>query len=102
MLLMKMMVMVLSSVAVSGAAAAVQEARPTSGNSTGVGHERRLSSYHHTHTPMNERGRPCAPSPLWDRKVDPANYEFGCREIEVISKLSCFRNPKQMVGTLCV
>lgn len=25
----------------------------------------------------------CVMSPLWRNKVDPANYEFGCEEIEV-------------------
>lgn len=25
----------------------------------------------------------CLPSPLWEKNVDPAEYEFGCREIEV-------------------
>ena len=35
------------------------------------------------YVPVNEEGQLCLPSPLWERKVDPANYEFGCREIEV-------------------
>lgn len=32
---------------------------------------------------VNEEGQPCLPNPLWERKVDPANYEYGCNEIEV-------------------
>lgn len=35
------------------------------------------------HVDVNEAGQPCLPNPLWERKVDPANYAFGCREIEV-------------------
>lgn len=31
-----------------------------------------------------EEGQRCLPSPLWENNVDPAKYEFGCTEIEVI------------------
>ena len=81
-----MMAMVLlSATAVLGAVVALPQARSagTLDNSTSVRHGRRVASHHHAYVPVNERGRPCAPSPLWDREVNPANYEFGCREIDV-------------------
>lgn len=35
------------------------------------------------HVDVTNTGEPCMPNPLWSRLVDPNNYEFGCREIEV-------------------
>lgn len=35
------------------------------------------------HVDVTDSGEPCMPNPLWSRVVDPDDYEFGCREIEV-------------------
>lgn len=35
------------------------------------------------HVDVTETGEPCWENPLLDRVIDPANYEFGCRDIEV-------------------
>lgn len=35
------------------------------------------------HRDVNNAGEPCDRNPLWERMVTPANYKFGCKEIEV-------------------
>ena len=35
------------------------------------------------HVDVTETGEPCVRNELLDRIVDPATYEFGCRDIEV-------------------
>ncbi|CAM9560306.1 unnamed protein product, partial [Ectocarpus sp. 12 AP-2014] len=34
------------------------------------------------HIDVNNAGEPCERNPLWERMVNPANYKFGCQEIE--------------------
>lgn len=35
------------------------------------------------HVDVSENGEPCLDNPILDRVIDPANYEFGCRDIQV-------------------
>lgn len=54
-----------------------------SDNSTSGRHGSRRGRRELYHVDVTEAGQPCVPSPLLERKVDPANYELGCTEIEV-------------------
>lgn len=91
-----MKMMLLSAIAVSGAAlpeapggtpapaeAALAPAQSDNSTSTSGRRGSRWGRRDLNHVAVNEQGHPCLPNPLWERKVDPAKYEFGCTEIEV-------------------
>lgn len=44
---------------------------------------RRMGRRELYHVDVTETGEPCIRHPSWSRVVDPDNYEFGCREIQV-------------------
>lgn len=58
------------------------DASPSAGQDSGRrrGRGRRRRKLYHVD--VTEAGEPCTPSPLWDRVVDPANYDYGCKEIQ--------------------
>lgn len=53
----------------------------------GVGGERPRASHRTPELPpevfREVPAEECLPSPLWEKRVDPSEYEFGCEDIEV-------------------
>ncbi|CAM9722239.1 unnamed protein product [Ectocarpus fasciculatus] len=46
------------------------------------------------HIDINNSGEPCDRNPLWEKMVNPANYRFGCKEIEEM-----LRGDMTLIGT---
>eukprot|EP00752_Nemacystus_decipiens_P013824 g12273.t1 len=64
---------------------------PSGNGSTNTTSSRSRRLYH---VDVTETGEPCARNELLDRVVDPATYEFGCRDIEYM-----LIGPKTLVGS---
>ena len=79
------MMMLLSAIATLGTALPHAPAAITSDNPASGGHHDERGLKKELNVPVNEYGQPCLPNPILDRKVVTTNYEYGCKEIEVIS-----------------
>lgn len=75
------------------------DASPSAGQDSGRRRGRGRRRRELYHVDVTEAGEPCKPSPLWDRVVDPANYDYGCREIQV--RLNTARVYMEVPASLC-
>lgn len=64
--------------ATAGSASGDMDHLPSGRGNTTSSRSRRLY-----HVDVTEMGEQCVPNELLNRVVDPADYEFGCRDIEV-------------------